>query len=134
MLGNGSNYGTCMDVWDKIKETGELKNPYLASNINLARYYAEESSVELMGGYPVVLKVVIPDVEKLRYDRNSMDEPVMVSEDSVSYILDKVSQSYPEWEDNGMISVSSYYWELSWNIVGSVRYEGSIPIKFIEEV
>lgn len=123
-------HGTCSSYYEIIKREG-LKNPYLARTIDLAEYYAEQiSSLENKYydyGHPVVLEVIVRDTDKLRYDSRSMDEPVMISEDKRDSAWDEVALLHPEWVEDDMISIPISEWEVSWNVVGAVVYDGIIP-------
>jgi hypothetical protein len=122
-------HGTCSSYYDVIEEKGLVK-PYLAKTYELARYYAEEipynRRIAYDYGVPIVLKVIVTDLNNLIYDSASMDEPIMASEEDRDEAWDKAAIEHPEWVDNDMIIIPSTEWEISWNAVGAVRYMGTI--------
>ena len=89
-------HGTCREIYREILETGGLRNVYLAKDAELAAYYAVEVNNELSGGGPILLKIIVPNTNNLRYDSNSMVEPVMVSEKGVQEAYDQAERSHPE--------------------------------------
>jgi hypothetical protein len=123
-----SYHGTCEGLYKIILEEDGLKNPYLARDINLAKYYAEEASTNYRCGKPIVLEVKVIDINGLRYDKNSMDEPVMTNVGDRDSAWDKASIEHPEWVNGGIISIPEEEWEISWDAVGSARYKGVIPL------
>jgi hypothetical protein len=125
-------HGTCEKYYDMIEYSG-LKDPYLCKYRTIAEYYAEEASTNYRCGDPIILAVNIPDVNNLRYDRNSMEEPIMF-ESEAKQTMERVSQEHPEWVSNGFLFVPETEWEISWNAVGAVKYIGTIPIENIEVV
>lgn len=124
-------HGTCREIYREVVETGGLRNVYLAKNPDLAKYYASEVDGELGGGGPIVLEVIVPALNRLQYDANSMDEPVMASEDQVQEAWDKAAQVHPEWIKNDMVIIPSSEWEISWDAVGAAFYSGSIPLNHV---
>jgi hypothetical protein len=133
-------HGTTDSVIDDIMENG-LNNPYLTDSFEKAEYYSVEASEDdELGGSPIILKVMIPDVSKLRVDFNELDEPVGVSSKietiekniQLEYqrYMEKNPESYDEEYDIISIKPEDYY--VSLNTVNTVRYDGIIHPKFIE--
>jgi hypothetical protein len=113
-----------------IKEEG-LEYPYLASNSELAQYYAELMA-ENFGGEPIILEILRLNPDLLCYDRSSMDEPVMADEDARDDAWNLIAQEHPEWYDqkDDTVSIpidSKDAWKYSYNSVGAVKYDGIIP-------
>jgi hypothetical protein len=126
-------HGTCEGLYKLILEDDGLRNPYLARDIDIAQYYANEASTNYRCGKPVILEVSIPDINNLRYDKNSMDEPVF-HEGNVQEAWDKAEQEHPEWVKDGIIYIPNSEWEISWNAVGAVLYNGVIPSEYTKVV
>jgi hypothetical protein len=109
------------DTWlESILATG-LSRPFLADREALAAYYADVTC-EVDGGQPVILEVAV-DVAHLRIDVPAMVEPVKTTEEAIeaaitSFGLDGVNP----W------AMDQVAWEVSWLVVGSVRYEGTAPV------
>lgn len=119
-------HGTSTRVLSRLQAGEPLRSPYLASTPDLAEYYAEEQA-EVDGGEPVVLLVTIPDVTLLRYDGAAMDEPVMVEEELRDDAWEETSRAHPEWVTaSGYLNIPEEAWDISWNAVGSARYDGDI--------
>lgn len=112
---------------------GGLKNPFLTNAIDLARYYAGESSVQ-NGGIPVVLQVTVRDGSLLRYDGAAMSEPVMAKEESRDTAWNQASIDHPEWVKGKLLFVPRDAWTVSMDGVGSAWYEGVIPPRDIHPV
>ena len=133
-------HGTCESYYRvQILEGDGLRNPYLAKDCDLAQYYAEQmSSMSSRGNYdygqPVVLEVAIPDTNNLRYDANSMDEPVMANENDRDKAWDQAAQEHPEWVENDMIVIPETEWQISWNAVSAAKYKGIIPSEYVKRV
>lgn len=130
-------HGTCEGYYRLILEEG-LRNPYLAKEFDLAKYYAEQISSfknpYFEYGDPIVLEVIIHDTNNLRYDGNSMDEPVMANEDERDQAWDQAALIHPEWVEDDIITVPDTEWEISWNGVGAVKYKGVIGSEYVMEV
>jgi len=133
-------HGTTDSVIDDIMENG-LNNPYLTDSFEKAEYYSVEASEDdELGGSPIILRVMIPDVSKLRVDFNELDEPVGVSSKietiekniQLEYqrYMEKNPESYNKKYDTISIKPEDYY--VSLNTVNAVRYDGIIHPKFIE--
>ena len=113
-------HGTSTALLREIKRVG-LKAPVYLGSEPIADYYAEEA-VESHGGKPVVLRIspeaLNPD--RLTPDHNGIEEPLTytlgMSEDEV----------WEEWDD------SDGTWEVSWEIIESVKYTERIPPTAIE--
>ncbi len=122
-------HGTCSSYYDIIKEKGLVK-PFLAKTYELARYYSEQISYDNRIGYdfgsPIVLKVIVTDLNNLRYDWASMTSPVMANESGRDEAWEKAEIEHPEWHVNGVGRIPLTEWEISWNAVGAVRYMGTI--------
>lgn len=103
-----------------------LRSPYLGDRRDLAWYYAEEA-VDEFGGRPVVLEVSVHDVERLRHDEATMDEPVMADDDERDAEWQRAGEEHPEWLTGECIDVPADAWEYSWRGVGSVWYDGVLP-------
>ena len=115
-----------------------LEYPFLTSDIDMAKYYAELTS-ENDGdyrSYPLVLKVKNLDESLLRLDKYSMDEPIMSSEEKRDREWDQAAKDHPEWYDaeNDLISIPEEEWGISYNAVGAVKYNGIIPFSDLEVV
>jgi hypothetical protein len=127
-------HGTCSRYYDIIKEKG-LVSPYLANTYELAKYYSErlsyqkvsyDNKIEYDFGSPIVLKVIVTDLNHLRYDPASMTSPVMANKSDRDEAWEKAEIEHPEWNVNGVRRIPLTEWEISWNAVGAVRYMGTI--------
>ena len=122
-------HGTCESYYDLILEEG-LRNPYLSKEFGLAKYYAEQiTSLKnryYKYGVPIILEVTIHDTNNLRYDKNSMNEPVMVNESERDEAWNQAALMHPEWVEDDIITVPDTEWEISWNGVGAAKYKGVI--------
>jgi len=125
-------HGMCEKYYDIIEYSG-LKNPYLARDIEIAEYYAEQTSEISRYGKPIILEVDILDVNNLKYDRNSMEEPIMF-ENEANRAFEEVSKNHPEWIEDEYLIIPDTEWEISWNAVGAAKYHGTIPIENIRIV
>lgn len=125
-------HGTCEKYYTMILEGDGLVNPYLSKNIPLAKYYAEEASFNYKGDKPIVLEIAVPDTNNLRYDGNSMDEPVMVSKMDRDEAWNKAAREHPEWVEDDIITIPETEWKISWDAVGAVQYNGTIPLDHIK--
>lgn len=123
-------HGTSSVKLNFIKTNG-LLNPYLCNNVELAKYYANES-VEEHGGSPIILEVRVLNVSNLRYDNAAMNEPVMSDEDDRDASWEKAELEHPEWVHGDTITIPTKEWEYSLDGVGSVKYEGIIPLSDIK--
>jgi hypothetical protein len=119
-------HGTSTVFADEIERDG-LRDPYLAAEPELAEYYAEEA-VEAHGGEELVLKVSLKNTRALRYDGAAMDEPVMASEEERDEAWEEAGRKHPEWIVRGYIDVPRTAWRVSYDGVGSVRYEGTLKV------
>jgi hypothetical protein len=126
-------HGTCEGYYKLILEDDGLRNPYLTRDIDIAKYYANEASINYKCGKPIILEVSIPNISNLRYDKNSMDEPIFY-EGNVQAAWDKAEQDHPEWVKDDIIYIPSSEWEISWNAVGAVLYNGVIPSEYTKVV
>jgi hypothetical protein len=106
-------HGTDKNFLDSIMNNG-LTRPYLTNDINIAEYYTEDYDE------PIILKVMIPDATKLIPDYNSIEEPLTYT------LKKKEEQVWEEWQN------SEKTWNDSLEIVGSVRYDGTIHPNFIQ--
>ena len=127
-------HGTCSRYYDIIKEKG-LVNPFLAKTYDLAKYYSEKLSYQKISydnrvqydfGSPIVLNVIVTDLNNLRYDPASMTSPVMANESDRDDAWDKAAIEHPEWHVDGVRRIPLTEWEISWDAVGAVRYMGTI--------
>lgn len=127
-------HGTSNQFLPTIRKNG-LNYPYLAKTIQLAQYYAQEA-VSDKNWKPVVLMVTVPDISKLRYDRKSMDEPVLSDDTQRNIEWNRAVKEHPEWYDksNNTVSIPSTAWEYSWKGVGVVMYQGIILPKNIRVI
>lgn len=102
-----------------IKQHGLKAETYLASESDLADYYAE--TVEDEGESPVVLQVALADLDEslLRPDLPSIDEPITT-------VLNSTEEEIHEsW------GVAEGTWQDSLELVKSIKYEGVIQPKDI---
>jgi len=125
-------HGTSDKNIQNIQNNG-LNKPFLAKTYELAEYYAEEACDDI-GGNPIIIELVVPDISKLRYDGAAMDEPVLVDENTVQKELDKAEEEHPEWVKGDVIIIPSDEWEYSWRGANSIWYDGYISSdNFISE-
>lgn len=117
-------HGTSTDRLASIQEQG-LNSPFLTDDVEIAQYYAEEAA-EDHSGMPVILRVLVRDLSKLRYDGAAMDEPVLRDEEEIQEALNEVADDHPEWVKGDLIIVPKTAWQVSLVIVSSVLYEGQI--------
>ena len=127
-------HGTCEKLYEMILEGDGLVDPYLTSNVNIAKYYAEEAAINYKYGKPIVLEVSVPSISNLRYDGNAMDEPIMASVIQRDRAWNKAAKDHPEWVEDDTISIPETEWKISWDAVYSARYEGVIPIGHIKKI
>ena len=121
-------HGTSSFLLPKILGKG-LSNPFLCDSPGKGSYYAQVAS-ESVGGNPVVFRIPPNrvDASRLRYDKAAMDEPVMADDEARDDAWGLAAKEHPEWVDDGFIIIPPEAWEYSWDSVGSVRYDGVIPI------
>ena len=123
-------HGTCEGLYNMILEDDGLKNPYLARDIDLAKYYAKEASVNYRCGNPIVLEVMVPCTSNLRYDKYSMSDPVYANVSDVDKSLEQIAKSHPEWVEYGVLVIPESEWKISWDIAGAARYNGVITEEY----
>lgn len=124
-------HGTSSSNIDSIRKNG-LQDPFLTPCQRLAAYYAREAA-DSNGGSPEILHVLVPDLDKLRYDGAAMDEPVTacgdVDEDTVQDSWNQACKDHPEWisQISGCIVIPQEAWVYSYQGAESVWYDGVIP-------
>ncbi len=126
-------HGTCYEIYREILEVRYLSHPYIARDFYTAQHYAKSVNRELRGGGEVVLELNINDTSFLRYDENSMLDPVFHAE-NIQPALEAARQDNPDWFENGVLKVPREAWEISWNAVGTAEYRGRISTRNIRNV
>jgi hypothetical protein len=106
-------HGTSTKHWPQIQREG-LCEPYLASNLGLASYYANVC-VEEVGGKPLVLECTDLEENLRHFDAAAFEEPVLCEEGCAELAAQLAGQ--PLDEDT---------WRVSWAGVGSLKYGGEI--------
>lgn len=114
---------------EEILERG-LKNPYLTDLETVAYYFADEAGAEDDDAEPVVLEVLVRELDHLRVDRAMYQEPI-------TEVLDELgipsADHYVELMGEGCFrEPSGRDWPTSLQEMHSVRYMGVIPPRDIQ--
>lgn len=118
-------HGTNSAFLPMIMQQG-LRNPYMTSVFELAKYYAEASEGE---GNPVVLKIKIDDTSNFTVDNPSLEEPVGYGNVLSKNIETKIRRLYKK---NNSINDSD--WRLTYPVTKTVKYQGVLPSNKIIEI
>ena len=114
-------HGTSSQRYQLIAAEG-LQAPYLTSDIDLAYYYADQTS-EADGSEPLVLEVSRVDSAKLEVDLPALEEPLFLNGGSEEELWAQIEASCQEQE---LESWRKLNWRESLRLVSSARYQGTV--------
>ena len=128
-------HGTSSTFLPDIEGQG-LRNPHLCDSLDKAEYYANEACAEF-GGEAMIFEVEVFNQSNLRHDYCAMEEPVLASDVTRNQAWNKAAKQHPEWvKKTGksvIIDCPPEAWQVSWEGVGSVKYNGVIPFQNLHD-